>query len=80
LNDLNPQSKILQALIFPYFPCIFDATVHLTSSDGSFIETPDRFLKSRLGPPASNPLCQNRHPTTQAITAKIHRTEDFAIA
>jgi len=78
----------VQNFASPNFPCIFDATVHLTSSDGSFIETLDRLLKSNLGPPVSNPRCQNlpdyeppsRHRTaTQRVapSAQSHRHRRF---
>lgn len=52
-------------------PFIFDATVAKSYTAGSYIETPDRILKSRLGQPVSIPICQNR---PHYESAQCHRT------
>ena len=41
-------------------PFIQGVSVPKSSTSGPYIEPPVRILKSPLGPPASNPLCQNR--------------------
>jgi hypothetical protein len=55
-----------------YKSLILNATVPKSCVAGSFIETPDRLLKLRLGQPLPNPLCQYR-PNIMDLPNAIER-------